>query len=137
MGMKPSKKLKDLVDRAIEIDNWLYERRLDKKGYRGKIGGSFYKSKNYQSYGDPMDLDAMERGRSSRLKGKFQRKGPSNQERERRKKDNLCYNYGKSGHIARECGTKPERLHMIDDTIGIEAKKADTSIEKELARMRI
>ncbi|KAK5399522.1 hypothetical protein LTR20_008012 [Exophiala xenobiotica] len=39
--------------------------------------------------------------------------------------------------MARECGIKPERLHMIDDTTGIEAKKADTSIEKELARMRI
>lgn len=132
MGMKPPKKLQDMVDKAIEIDNWLYERRLDKKGYKGKIGGSYYKTKSYQNYGDPMDLDAMERGRSSRPKGKLQRKGPSNKERERRKKENLCYNCGKSGHRAKECGTRPQGLYMMDNTAGIEEKKADTSMKNEL-----
>ncbi len=138
IGMKPPKKFKDLVDKAIEVDNWLYERRLDKKGYKGKIGGSYYKSKNYSSYGDPMDLDAMERGRSSRPnKGKFPRQGLSNKERERRKKDNLCYSCGKSGHMARECGNGPKGLHMMEKvTAGIEGKKADTSIEKELEQLK-
>jgi hypothetical protein len=80
-----------------------------------------------------MDLDVMEQNRFLRPRGKFHRKGPSNKERERRKKDNLYYNYRKSGYIARECDIKLERLYIINNIAGIEVKKADTSIEKELA----
>ena len=138
MGMDRPKQLKDLVARAISIDNWLFERRLEKKGSgRPHFGGTFYAKKSHQSYGDPMDLDAMERGRSSRPnKGKFQRKGPSKKEQERRRKENLCYSCGKSGHMARECGNRPRELHMMEKvTAGIEAKKADTSMKKELAQL--
>ena len=76
----------------------------------------------------------MEYTRSSRPKGKFQRQGPSPRERERRKKENLCYSYGKSGHRAREYGTRPHGLHMMDDTAGIGETKADTPIKEELGR---
>ncbi|KIW12729.1 hypothetical protein PV08_10007 [Exophiala spinifera] len=126
-----------LVNKAIEIDNWLYELGLKKKGYYGKTGGVYYKGKrtNYQFYGDSMDLDVIERGRSSRLKGKFQCKGLSNKKRERRKKENLCYNYRNPRYKANEYGTKPVRLHIIE--VGIEEEKADTLIKKELKRLRL
>ena len=85
-----------------------------------------------------MDLDAMERGRSSRPnKDKFQYRGPSKKEQERRKKENLYYSYGKSGHIAKGYGNGPRSLHIIEKvTAGIEGKKADTSIKKELAQLK-
>ncbi|KIW19426.1 hypothetical protein PV08_03721 [Exophiala spinifera] len=126
-----------LVNKAIEIDNWLYKLGLEKKGYHKKTSGAYYKGKrtNYQSYGDPIDLDVIEQGWSSRLKGKFQRKGLSNKEREQRKKENLCYNYGNPGYRANECGTKPVELHIIE--AGIEEEKANTPIKKELKRLRL
>jgi hypothetical protein len=137
MGIERPDEYKKLVARSIEIDNWLYERAMERKGFQGKTSGAFYQKKNrYQSYGDPMDLDNMERGRPSRPKGKFQRQGLSPKERERRKKDNLCYNCGKSGHRARECGTRPQGLHMMDDIAGIGETKADTPMKKELERLK-
>lgn len=74
-----------------------------------------------------MDLDLMERGRpskprNSRFKGK-----PMDLEREKRKKENLCYSCGKSGHRAKECKSRPKELHVIEKT-GIGEQKADTPI---------
>ena len=37
------------------------------------------------------------------------RKGPKdNNEREKRRRENLCYNCGKSGYQIRECDTQPQ-----------------------------
>ena len=56
-------------------------------------------------------------------------------ERERRKKENLCYGCGKPGHRARECDSRPQGLHMMNDncaTAGISAKKADTDMKTQM-----
>ena len=114
---------KELVDKSIEIDNRLHERRMERGGWHS---GQRYAGKN--NYGDPMDLDLMEPKRSSRPKKEgFKGKKPWNREKEKRKRDNLCYTCGKSGHRAKECKSKPEELHMM--TTGKVAKKADTTLE--------
>ena len=55
-----------------------------------------------------MDLDIMQYGGASRLKKPNRyKKGPrDNNERERRRRENLYYNCGKSGHQAREYETQ-------------------------------
>ena len=135
-------KYKALVDKSIEIDNRLFERTLEKRGYAGPTGygGQGRRNKGYHSYGDPMDLDAMEPRRSSRpiRGGRGRGRGGYNtQERERRKKDNLCYNCGKSGHMARDCGSGARGLHMMEKVTGIGETKADTPMRKELTHERI
>ena len=71
----------------------------------------------------------MTKGRPSRLRG-FQKGGRGyrdNKERERRRRDNLYYNCGKSGYRAREYNSKPERLYIInEEKADIIIKKADT-----------
>ena len=69
----------------------------------------------------------MERGRplrlrNSRFKGKL-----IDLEREKRKKENLYYSCGKSGHRAKEYKSRPKELHVIEKT-GIGEQKADTPI---------
>jgi hypothetical protein len=60
-----------------------------------------------QNYGDPMDLDAMSSG-PLRLRGRFRGRGRrGNAERDKYRRENLCYNYGKSGYRAREYNSKP------------------------------
>ena len=104
---------KELIDELIKINNRLYEKRIKRGGwvdnynpsaYRGK--GSTQKSTNH--YGDPIDLDTMQHGGTSRSKKPNRyRKGPrDNNEREKRRRENLCYNCGKSGHRVREYKTQ-------------------------------
>ena len=85
-----------------------------------------------------MDLDLMTHGQSSRRNFKGQGRRPlDNAERERRKKDNLCYNCGKSGHRARDCrSSKPMGLHVMSNEgalAGSSAKKADTDEKTQMA----
>lgn len=131
MMPQPPNEYKTLVNRSLQIDNRLYERRMEKNqryGYRF-TGGNRGRRNNY---GDPMDLDMMQHGGASRPRkpSHFNKGQGSNQERDRRRRENLCYNCGKSGHRAKECKTQAHGLHMmIDATAGIEEKKADTSME--------
>jgi Retrotransposon gag protein/Zinc knuckle/WCCH motif len=137
MGIDPPQTLKKLVEVSIKTDGWLYERRMEKKGgysgYTGHTGWLRNRSFGRQGrdQGDPMDLSLMERGRSSRPdKPRFGGRGQGgNKEREKRRRDNLCFNCGKSGHRARECKGTAQGLHMMCDDTGIEEKKADTSME--------
>lgn len=78
-----------------------------------------------------MDLDLMENGGSSRpRKPEFRGKKLGKDEREKRKRDNLCYSCGKSGHQARDCRSQPQGLHMMNaGTAGMIGKKADTIME--------
>ena len=117
---------KELVDKSIEIDNRLYERRMEKGGWagRGRSGRN-----NTQNYGDPMDLDMIEKPRPSRPNGNHGRTRGRN-ERDKRREKGLCFNCGKSGHRARECKAPSQPLHMINrETAGIPAKKADTGMK--------
>ncbi|KIW24824.1 uncharacterized protein PV07_10514 [Cladophialophora immunda] len=136
MGMDRPNEYKLLVELSIETDNWLYERQLERKGTY--TGGMTYKNKQY--HGDPMDLDMIQRKAQSRAaQGKYQRNGNNKtrglpqSEREKRKKNGLCYECGTSGHRAKECKNGPT-LHMMDDGIaGCEETKANTSQETQMA----
>ena len=86
-----------------------------------------------------MDVDLIERERSLRLKN-LRTKKPTDQEREKRKKENLYYNYRKAGHRAKEYKSKAKELYVIEKTTGIEDQKADTSIipqRKNWARIKV
>jgi hypothetical protein len=133
MMPQPPSDYKTLITRALQIDNRLYERRMEKNMRYGSPrftgGGNRYYRDNR---GDPMDLDMIQHGGASRSHrpSRFGKGPTSNAERDRRRRDNLCYNYGKSGHRAKECKTQAHGLHMmIDASAGIEEKKANTSIE--------
>lgn len=131
---QPPSELKDLIDRSILIDNFLYNRRQEKGGGPGpmRFGGrrANVGYPRHPNRGDPMELDLMQHGRPSRS-----RPGPKlgDKEREKRKKDNLCYNCGKSGHRARECRVgMAQELHMMTaKSAGMLAKKADTSMRPD------
>ena len=130
---------KELVAESIKIDNRLYERKIERGGWTGNYSPSTYRKKgdaqrSNRYYGDPMDLDAMQHGGASRSKkpNRYGKKSKGNNERERRRRENLCYECGKSGHQARECKNPPRELHMMNTgakRTGIVAKKADTTME--------
>ena len=146
MGMDWPKDYQELVDESIKIDNWLYERQSEKRGYRNRTnqyfggGGKSYAPRNRQSYGDPMDIDVMERGKptsrnGNRGRGRGGFHGGNNRERERQRNENLCFSCGKPGHRARECKRNAQDLHMMTSggTAGSEETKADTSDETQVA----
>ena len=100
---------------------------MEKKG--GYSGPRFSNhGRKRDSHWDPMDLDALSDGRPSRLGNPRRGQGNGgNKEREKRRRENLCFNCGKTGHRARECNSRPERLHVMEDNqSGVIEKKADT-----------
>jgi hypothetical protein len=132
----PPTELQELIDESIKIDNRLYERRMEKAGYyerpyQPRRDKHEHWNNRNQNRGDPMDLDSMERGKKSprgrpRTKGGRQER---NTERDNQRKNNLCFNCGKSGHRAAECAGAAQKLHMMNEETGIVAKKADTTIK--------
>jgi hypothetical protein len=134
--MDPPNTYEKMVEEAIRIDNRLWELRLEDGGpqkndyHRYQAKGHHFRPRN-DRYGDPMDLDLMHQGKGL-VRGRNQPRGgrggraSSDRERERQRKENLCYSCGKPGHRARDCKTA-QGLHMMsDDITGMEAKKADT-----------
>ena len=126
MMPNPPGKLDKMQEMSIQVDNRLYERRLEKGGRQDH---SYYRSntgRRYDSHHDPMDLSMAQHGRPqhTRKRGSTGRSSVPPKEKERRKKQNLCFNCGKSGHRARECNSSAQKLQMMSHG---EAKKADTS----------
>ena len=126
----PPSTFRELVDESIQIDNRNYKLRMKRQSKHGQ-GRPNWRTQRHD-YGDPMDLDALNDGRPSRSRGfRGRQNHGGNKEREKRRRDNLCYNCGKSGHRARECKRQAHGLHMInDETAGMLVKKADTSMDK-------
>jgi hypothetical protein len=135
--MNPPTTYKKMVDEAISIDNRLFELRQEDAGPRRQHGrGGYQRGYHFRNrrnnYGDPMDLDAMKIGSTSRAKyGKGGRgQGKGDREKDYRRKENLCYTCGKSGHHANKCQDSTRGLHMMNmeggDADGSVAKKADT-----------
>ena len=75
---------------------------------KGIYGNRRYTGGNRDRHYDPIDLDLMEHGRplqSDKPRPKNGFKG--NKEKEKRRRENLYYNYRKSGHQVKECDSKP------------------------------
>ena len=127
IGPNPPEKLKDLINQSIKTDGWLFERRIEKKGGYSSSHFSNY-GRKCDSHWDPIDLDALSDRRLSRPRNP--RRGQGNRgkkEREKCRRENLCFNCGKSRHRARECNSRPERLHVMkDNQPSMIEKKADT-----------
>ena len=90
--------LENLIAAACEIDNAWYERSMERKGkydpdYKRMGEGRYNKRQTGKSdyWPQPMEVDATSLGELSL------------QEKQRRQKERLCYNCGKSGHMARNC----------------------------------
>jgi hypothetical protein len=112
--MRPIDNISDLIEEIVRIDNRFYKYARDKQfngGYSGRSykkneGRSRFTKKQYsreEIYGDPMELDIMS-----------SRNDLSQEERNRRRDQKLCFEYGFPGYQARDCrkksqGTKPKK----------------------------
>jgi hypothetical protein len=83
--------LEGLIELAVRIDNRQYERSLERRGGYDPRSRQNKKSGRHGRQGDPMELDAT-------------RKDITKQERDRRRKENLCYECGMPGHRASSHG---------------------------------
>ena len=108
--MERPSSLNELFTRAVKVDNTLYDLRVRQKEsrygntFRGNPQTTQYRSNDKrpaqprsQGYEDPygprpMELDATQ-----------QKPLVSYQERERRKKEKLCFTCGKPGHMTKDC----------------------------------
>jgi hypothetical protein len=107
--MGPIDNINDLIEESVRIDNRFYEYSRDKqftnRGYSGRSykkneGRPRYSKPQYnreQSYGDPMELDMMN-----------SKNNLSQEERNRRRNQKLCFECGFPGHQAKDCRKKPQ-----------------------------
>jgi len=98
--------LHELIEAVVRLDNRLYERKLEKSNGT-KFHGEHKKPKvNQQSWGDPMEIDTVNKGPTQhRKRGRF-----TPEQREWFKKG-ACLKCGRKGHRAKEC--KGKRANMV------------------------
>ncbi|APA10823.1 hypothetical protein sscle_07g055930 [Sclerotinia sclerotiorum 1980 UF-70] len=92
--------LSELIEISILIDNRFYEQRMEKKGItqESRKFPKHQRQNRYDDTSDPMELDGAERHQKPN--------GLSVEEKKRRRENNLCFTYGKSGHMFRDCSQK-------------------------------
>lgn len=78
-----------MMEMAIRIDNRMYERTLERKGYYEPKKSKAY-SQPKSRWPEPMELDATRVGNR-----------PSKEEMDKRRKEGLCFECGKTGHQAK------------------------------------
>jgi hypothetical protein len=124
--MGPIDNISDLIEETVRIDNRFYEYARDKqfnggyssRSYKKNEGRPRFTKKQYsreETYGDPMELDAMS-----------SRNNLSQEERTRRRDQKLCFECGFPGHQARDCRKKPQ---------GKKPKKSNWKGKKQLKTM--
>jgi hypothetical protein len=128
MILESPSNFQELVNLSIQLDNRLYKKRIEKAGWHSRYKRTERKhwgTKN-RRYNNPMNLNAMQEGKRHAPRDRRRRGGrPSNKKKEKYKRENLCYNCGESGHIARNCETEARSLHIMNEETDTVAKKAD------------
>ena len=111
----------EFVALAVSIDNRIYERRLEKRGYASKSSSTSYgKSSNKES--KAKDFNATEKRQYSKL---------TKEEKQRRREEGLCLYCGKSGHYANKCNQAPKSSKKAS----LSATKKDELLPKELKKI--
>lgn len=99
LTLPPPKSLSEAIHSAIACDNRIFERKSERRGNNYSQGHLAYRQHNSEAI--PMEIDSLHQSER-------RRKGPlTPEERARRRRLNLCMYCGESGHLVKDCRSKP------------------------------